>query len=144
MKRRRLKIGKEEGCSKQERYLYALAAFCLSTAFQKFPPASGDPYCGDIDFGLYDTARTACLRSCARKKFTVPIQVYRPCSGQKKSPPRDRLWGGCFKFYLSDTSLADFSLLAISPADFSKSNTSGIRLDAVRVPMQWLLPSSTQ
>ena len=87
MKRRRLKIGKEEGCSKQERYLYALAAFCLSTAFQKFPAASGDPYCGDIDPGFYDTARTACLRSCARNKFTVPIQVYRPYSGQKNPPP---------------------------------------------------------
>ena len=43
MKRRRLKIGNVEGCSKQERYLYALAAFCLSTAFQKFSAASGDP-----------------------------------------------------------------------------------------------------
>ena len=134
MKRRRLKIGKEEGCSKQERYLYALAAFCLSTAFQKFPPASGDPYCDDIDFGLYDTARTACLRSYARNKVTVLIQVYRPCSRQKNPPPETGSEGGYF--YLSDISLADFSPLAISPADFSKSNTSGIRLDAVRVPMQ--------
>jgi len=132
MKRRRLKIGKEEGCSKQERYLYALAAFCLSTAFQKFLPASGDPYCGDIDFGLYDTARTACLRSYARNKFTVLIQVYRPCSRQQKPPlQRQALRGGCFYFYLSDISLSDFSLLCIS-----KSNTSGIRLDAVRVPMR--------
>ena len=118
MKRRRLKIGKEEGCSKQERYLYALAAFCLSTAFQKFPTASGDPYCGDIDFGFYDTARTACLRSYARNKFTVLIQVYRPCSRQKKSPQRQAL-RGCFYIYLSDISLADFSPLCIS-----KSNTS--------------------
>jgi hypothetical protein len=93
MKRRRLKIGKEEGCSKQERYLYALAAFCLSTAFQKFPAASGDPYRGDIDPGLYDTARTACLRSYARNKFTVLIQVYRPCSRQKISPQRQALRG---------------------------------------------------
>ena len=132
MKRRRLKIGKEEGCSKQERYLYALAAFCLSTAFQKFPAASGDPYCGDIDFGFYDTARTACLRSYARNKFTVLIQVYRPCSRQKKFPPPETgSEGGCFYFYLSDISLSDFSLLCIS-----KSNTSGIRLDAVRVPMR--------
>ena len=128
MKRRRLKIGKEEGCSKQERYLYALAAFCLSTAFQKFPAASGDPYCGDIDPGFYDTARTACLRSCAGNKFSVLIQVYSPYSGQK-NPPRDRLLGGVF--FLSDISLADFSPLCIS-----KSNTSGIRLDAVRVPMR--------
>ena len=131
MKRRRLTIGKEEGCSKQERYLYALAAFCLSTAFQKFPPASGDPYCGDIDFGLYDTARTACLRSYARNKFTVLIQVYRPCSRQKNPPPETGSEGVCFYFYLSDISLSDFSLLCIS-----KSNTSGIRLDAVRVPMR--------
>ena len=126
MKRRRLKIGKEEGCSKQERYLYALAAFCLSTVFQKFPPASGDPYCGDIDFGLYDTARTACLRSYARNKFTVLIQVYRPFQGKKNPPQRQALRGGVFIFYL-----ADFSPLCIS-----KSNTSGIRLDAVRVPMR--------
>ena len=129
MKRRRLKIGKEEGCSKQERYLYALAAFCLSTAFQKFPAASGDPYCDDIDFGLYDTARTACLRSYARNKVTVLIQVYRPCSRQKNPPPETGSEGGYF--YLSDISLSDFSLLCIS-----KSNTSGIRLDAVRVPMR--------
>ena len=84
MKRRRLKIGKEEGCSKQERYLHALAAFCLSTAFQKSSAASGDPYCGDIDPGLYDTARIACLRNCAGNKFTVLIQG-------KKNPRRDRL-----------------------------------------------------
>ena len=43
-----------------------------------------------ILIGLYDTARTACLRSCAGNKFTVLIQVYRPYSGQK-NPPRDRL-----------------------------------------------------
>ena len=124
MKRRRLKIGKEEGCSKQERYLYALAAFCLSTAFQKFPAASGDPYCGDIDFGFYDTAKTACLRSYARNKFTVLVQG-------KKIPPETGSEGVCFYFYLSDISLSDFSPLCIS-----KSNTSGIRLDAVRVPMR--------
>ena len=121
MKRRRLKIGKEEGCSKQERYLHALAAFCLSTAFQKFSAASGDPYCGDIDPGLYDTARIACLRNCAGNKFTVLIQG-------KKSPQRQALRG---RIFLSDISLADFSPLCIS-----KSNTSGIRLDAVRVPMR--------
>ena len=63
-------------------------------------------------------------------KFTVIVQ------GKKSPPQRQALRGGCFHFYLSDISLADFSLLAISPADFSKSNTSGIRLDAVRVPMQ--------
>ena len=131
MKRRRLTIGKEEGCSKQERYLYALAAFCLSTAFQKFPAASGDHYRGDIDPGLYDTARTACLRCHAGNKFTVLIQVYRPCSRQKNPPQRQALRGGVFIFYLSDIRLADFSPLCIS-----KSNTSGIRLDAVRVPMR--------
>jgi len=131
MKRRRLKIGKEEGCSKQERYLYALAAFCLSTAFQKFPTASGDPYCGDIDFGFYDTARTACLRSYARNKFTVLIQVYRPCSRQKKIPPQRLALRGGGIFYLADFNLADFNSLGIN-----KSNTSGIRLDAVRVPMR--------
>ena len=99
MKRRRLKIGKEEGCSKQERYFHALAAFGLSTAFQKFPAAFGNPYCGDIDPGLYDTARTACLRSYARNKFTVLIQVYRPCSRQKKSPPPETgSEGGVFLF----------------------------------------------
>ena len=97
MKRRRLKIGKEEGCSKQERYLYALAAFCLSTAFQKFLVASGDPYCGDIDPSFYDTARTTCLRSCAGNKFTVLIQVYRPYSGQK-IPPETGSEGGVFNF----------------------------------------------
>jgi len=55
-------------------------------------------------------------------KFTVLVQG-------KKFPPETGSEGGIF--YLSDISLADFSLLCIS-----KSNTSGIRLDAVRVPMQ--------
>ncbi len=61
--------------------------------FKKFPAASGDPYCGDIDFGLYDTARTACLRSY------VPEQIYRPYSSlpslfkAKKSPQRQALRG---------------------------------------------------
>ena len=130
MKRRRLKIGKEEGCSKQGRYLYAIAAFCLSTAFQKFSVTSGGPYCGDIGIGFNDPARTACLRSCAEKnkpslfKFTIVIQG-------KKIPPETGSEGGVFIFYLSGINIADFSPLCIN-----KSNTSGIRLDAVRVPMR--------
>ena len=59
--------------------------------------------------------------------------------GDKKNPQRQALRGCVLIFYLSDISLADFSSLCIS-----KSNTSGIRLGAVRVPMQWLLPSSIQ
>ena len=50
---------------KQERYLYALAAFCLSTAFQKLPATFGDPYRSDIDSGLYDIARTDYLKQIA-------------------------------------------------------------------------------
>lgn len=56
-------------------------------------------------------------------KFTVLVQG-------KKIPPETGSEGGVI-FYLSDISLADFSPLCIS-----KSNTSGIRLDAVRVPMR--------
>jgi len=124
MKRRRLKIGKEEGCSKQERYFHALAAFGLSTAFQKFPAAFGNPYCGDIDPGLYDIARTACLRSRGEGRFEAIIQ-----GGQKNPPQRLALRRGIF--YLADFNLADFNPLGIN-----KSNTSGIRLDGVRVPMR--------
>ena len=57
-------------------------------------------------------------------KFTVLVQG-------KKFPPETGSEGVCFYFYLSDISLSDFSLLCIS-----RSNTSGIRLDAVRVPMR--------
>ena len=75
--------------------------------------------------GLYDTARTACLRRWGEGMFKAII------SGGQKNPQRQALRGCVLIFYLSDISLADFSPLCIS-----KSNTSGIRLDAVRVPMR--------
>ena len=49
--------------------------------------------------------------------------------GKKIPPPETGSEGGIF--YLADFNLADFNPLGIN-----KSNTSGIRLDAVRVPMR--------
>ena len=67
-------------------------SFLRINSFSKFSAASGDPYCGDIDPGLYDNARTACLTSCAGIKFTVLIQG-------KKIPP-ERGSEGVFLFFI--------------------------------------------